>query len=182
MPPMESCIGILSKAIMNTEKKQFPSYIANSIFSEMLKYIIPHSDSFYMKLVFLQTNVFAPLIAPILRRYKQVNALIRTTISPTLFHSGVQFNVLPSQAKALLNIRIHPNDNIDFFLSHLKNSIQDVRVKMSYKKEETHESGKISCNDCLPFKILSNVIQKVYPNAIVAPFLFMAGKFYNNIK
>jgi carboxypeptidase PM20D1 len=38
--------------------------------------------------------------------------LVRTTTAVTVFHSGIKSNVLPGEAYALVNHRIHPNDTI----------------------------------------------------------------------
>ena len=41
-----------------------------------------------------------------------MNALIRTTLAPTVARGGVAANVLPAQAETLVNLRLLPGDTI----------------------------------------------------------------------
>ena len=51
------------------------------------------------------------------------NASIRTTLGPTIIEGGVKENILPTIARAKINCRIMPGDNIDQVLSHVKKVI-----------------------------------------------------------
>ena len=42
--------------------------------------------------------------------------MLRTSASPNIFTGGYRFNVIPSQAKATLDVRMLPDEDPDAFL------------------------------------------------------------------
>jgi len=55
-------------------------------------------------------------------------------------------------------------------------------LKVNY--DNSGDSNKLSCYNCVPFKIISNIILRIYPDSIITPFLFIAGtdsKYYRRI-
>jgi acetylornithine deacetylase/succinyl-diaminopimelate desuccinylase-like protein len=60
----------------------------------------------------------------------QWNAMLRDTISPTMLTAGVRPNVIPSEARAILNIRLLPGDTIDALLGELTKLVNDPLVRL----------------------------------------------------
>ena len=54
-------------------------------------------------------------------------SMLRTSVSPTMIQAGYRINVIPSEAKATLDVRTHPDENLDGFLAEMKNSHQRPR-------------------------------------------------------
>ncbi|CBY12613.1 unnamed protein product [Oikopleura dioica] len=52
-----------------------------------------------------------------------MNAVFRTTSAVTIFDAGYKSNVIPIQARAVVNLRIHPGQTIAQVLAHLKRVI-----------------------------------------------------------
>src|SRR5271169_3400650 len=48
------------------------------------------------------------------------NSMLRDTIAPTMLQAGIRQNVVPSTARAVLNIRLLPGNNVDPLLAKLK--------------------------------------------------------------
>jgi acetylornithine deacetylase/succinyl-diaminopimelate desuccinylase-like protein len=57
------------------------------------------------------------------------NAMIRDTVSPTMLSAGVRANVIPSEARATLNIRLLPGDTIGVLMTDLTKVVNDPQVK-----------------------------------------------------
>jgi acetylornithine deacetylase/succinyl-diaminopimelate desuccinylase-like protein len=57
-------------------------------------------------------------------------SMLRTSISPTVFQSGYRMNVIPSEARATLDIRALPEENLDAFFAELKKVIGDDTVEI----------------------------------------------------
>jgi carboxypeptidase PM20D1 len=146
------------------------------IFKDMIDQIIIKSEYNIVKFIFLHMRIFSTILSPILKKIKTVNALIRTTLAPTIISGGVQNNVIPSSVMARINLRIHPNDNIESIINHFKNTI-DSEIKIIELKAESGESSKVSCNDCAPYKIISKILKNMVNDIITTPFLFVAGNF-----
>ena len=63
------------------------------------------------------------------------NAMLRDTISPTMLTAGVRANVIPSEAKATLNVRLLPGNTITALLGELNKLVNDPQVKLEVEAE-----------------------------------------------
>lgn len=182
-PPRESAIGILAHAIAKLEDNQQPSHFGDSVESEMMAYIAPHT-SFLYKMVIGNFWIFSGLMSKILGASPNTDAIQRTTTAVTIVNGGVKINVVPNEAKAYINHRVHPSDTIDDVIRYNKEVIDDDRVNI--KLIEAFVPSRISdySNDALPFQILVNSAMEVYPEAHVAPALMIANtdtRHYQNL-
>ena len=59
----------------------------------------------------------------------QWGAMMRDTIAPTMLSAGVRANVIPGEARAMLNIRLLPGDTIDVLLGALTKLVNDPQVR-----------------------------------------------------
>jgi len=57
-------------------------------------------------------------------------AMMRDTIAPTMLSAGVRANVIPGEARAMLNIRLLPGDTIDVLLGALTKLVNDPQVRL----------------------------------------------------
>jgi acetylornithine deacetylase/succinyl-diaminopimelate desuccinylase-like protein len=58
------------------------------------------------------------------------NSMMRDTVAPTILQAGVRVNVIPSEAKAMLNVRLLPGDTITVLLNDLSKMVNDPQVKL----------------------------------------------------
>src|SRR6267143_1286505 len=56
-------------------------------------------------------------------------SMMRDSIAPTLLSAGVRANVIPGEARAMLNIRLLPGDTIDVLLGALSKLVNDPQVR-----------------------------------------------------
>jgi acetylornithine deacetylase/succinyl-diaminopimelate desuccinylase-like protein len=63
------------------------------------------------------------------------NAMMRDTISPTMLNAGVRANVIPSEARAVLNVRLLPGDTITALLAELNKLVNDPQVKLEVQPD-----------------------------------------------
>ena len=70
------------------------------------------------------------LAAPMLRARMEgdpaAQALLGTTVAPTMITGGVRPNVLPAEATAMINFRIHPRDNSADLLRRARQAVADL--------------------------------------------------------
>ena len=59
-------------------------------------------------------------------------SMIRTSISPTLIQGGYRVNVIPSEARATLDVRLLPDENPDRFLEGLRRVVSDANVAVNW--------------------------------------------------
>ncbi len=171
-PPKETAIGILSKALVKLEKTKFPSDI------RMVKPMfqgLGDSASPIMQTAFANLWLFGGLVTKILSNNGETDATIRTTIAPTLFHSGVKDNVLPSVAEAVVNFRILPGQSIADVCDYVRFIVKDKRVNFEPIPEKAWEASPLSPIDAKAYTHLGSVIDEIWPGTAVAPFIMLGG-------
>jgi carboxypeptidase PM20D1 len=103
------------------------------------------------------------------------NALIRTTTAATMFEGSVKDNVLPIEARAVVNFRIRPGDSIARVIEHVRRTIHDERIKISILNGVGVEPSPVSNIDAPSFALLQRTIRQVFPEVVVAPSLVIAA-------
>ncbi|MED5389149.1 MAG: M20/M25/M40 family metallo-hydrolase, partial [Pseudomonadota bacterium] len=97
-PPARTAIGDLAAAIDHLQTHPRPASLSVPT-RQMLEQVAPHQP-FAKRLVFANLWLFEPLIIRQLEGKPETNALLRTTMAPTLLEAGVKENVLPATANA----------------------------------------------------------------------------------
>ena len=57
-------------------------------------------------------------------------SMMRDTIAPTMLSGGVRPNVIPGEARAMLNIRLLPGDTIDVLVGALNKLVNDPQIRL----------------------------------------------------
>jgi acetylornithine deacetylase/succinyl-diaminopimelate desuccinylase-like protein len=98
------------------------------------------------------------------------NSMMRDTIAPTMLQAGVRANVIPSEAKAVLNVRLLPGDTITALLNDLTKLVNDPTVKL----DVLPDGGLAAPNSSMEsdfYGLLTKVCAKEFGGAPVLPFL-----------
>lgn len=172
MPPSETAIGILARAVERLERHQMPRRLT-PVTEAMFDYLGPELP-FLSRLVMANRWLFRPLI---LRQFGATafgNALLRTTTAPTIFRAGVKENVLPSSATAVVNFRILPGDSVRQVMEHVRNAIHDSRIQIAPGAFQS-ESSPVSSVESEHFRLIAQTIRQVLPQAVVVPWLVVGG-------
>lgn len=122
-PPERTAIGDLAAAINHLQTHPRPASLSLPT-RQMLEQVAPH-QSFDKRLVFANLWLFEPLIIRQLEGKPETNALVRTTMSPTLLEAGVKENVLPATASATLNFRLAPGETRESLQAYLQQELPD---------------------------------------------------------
>jgi acetylornithine deacetylase/succinyl-diaminopimelate desuccinylase-like protein len=89
-------------------------------------------------------------------------SMIRTSISPTIINAGYRVNVIPSEVRATLDVRMHPSDNVDQFLEELKKVINDPSVEVKWAARDVRPGTDTGRIDNEAFKALEANVTKHY--------------------
>lgn len=174
VPPPASSIAILSTAISKIQAHPMPAHVHGPI-GEFLEYA-GGSANFPMRMVFKNMWLFGPFVQHILEASPDSNATLRTTAAATIFQAGTKDNVMPSRATSIVNFRILPGDTIASVIEHTRVVVDDPRVKMQpMSGEPPAEASVESPSDSPPFRLMQKTLAQVYPQAVVAPFVFVAA-------
>jgi len=98
------------------------------------------------------------------------NSMMRDTIAPTILQAGVRSNVIPSDAHAVLNIRLIPGDTIDVLVNDLKKLVNDPQIRFDIAPE----GGLAAPNSSLEndfYNLITRVSAQEFAGAPVIPFM-----------
>lgn len=97
-------------------------------------------------------------------------SISRTSVVPTVIDAGFRKNVIPSEASAILDIRMLPDENVEEFYKELAAVINDPRVEIvpEYIYRPAAPPSEI---DNEMFRVLEDVALRMYPNATVLPIM-----------
>src|SRR6185503_17158037 len=80
------------------------------------------------------------------------SSMLRTSVSPNIFTGGYRSNVIPSEAKATLDVRALPDENPAKFLEQVKQVVNDPAVEARFGAQNTRPPGTVARVDSEPFK------------------------------
>jgi carboxypeptidase PM20D1 len=183
MPPKSTAVGTIAKIVSNVENNPMPARLIMPV-REMFKTMAPYMEG--KKFILKNIDGLFPIINPILSKTPTTNAMIRTTMAFTMTGGGDAPNVLPQKAWTIVNLRILQGDSVDSALAHIRKV--NPNIDFEIEKLLVEEPSQISSIDSEPYKILSGIINEMYPEAIVVPYLMVGGtdsrkylKLCNNI-
>jgi carboxypeptidase PM20D1 len=171
LPPKQTTIGILSRAIDNLEKHQMPARVTKPV-RQSLKALQPELP-FFEKAVLANLWLFGPRIVS-KGGSPEINAEVRTTTAPTIFNAGIRENVLPRSATAIVNFRTLPGDDVERVRSHAIKVIHDPRVTVTLSGHH-HDPSGMSSPSSPSYKLIVGAVLQMFPGAVPVPALVAAA-------
>ena len=98
------------------------------------------------------------------------NSMLRNTVSPTILQAGVRANVIPSEAKAILNARLLPGELPGEFLEAMNKVVADPQVRIEMDTGNTRPSPPSDVETDF-FRVLQRSARLVFPGAPVVPMM-----------
>jgi len=127
---------------------------------------------------FAANNFVLNLFRKKLKGIKDLNPILRNTISITNIKSGFKENVIPSEAEAVLDCRLLPGQDKGEFLNELKGIIGNPEIEIEVL--QSHPASQSSAaNEFMD--VLKRVVQQNNPGALFFPLLspgFTDSRFF----
>ncbi len=171
MPPAETAVGLLGRALDRLEGSPMPAPLSGPIL-RTFEAVGPEMP-FGQRLVFANLWLFGSIVKKKLTANPATNAVLRTTFAPTMLQGSPQENVLAKQARALVNVRLHPRDNVAAAIRHARRVIADDRVHIRARPASISEPLPSSQVDSAGYRLIARTIRQVCPDVIVAPGLMV---------
>ena len=174
MPPAETAVGVLSKAIVSLQEHPFPFKIDGAT-ANFFEYIGPES-AFFQKILFTNLWLTEGLITAQLGKDNTSAAILRTTTAPTMLRGGIKDNILPTRASAKVNFRILPGETVESVATRVRQVINDDRIVVEAGNEEMSSNPPpISPSESFGFQVIQKTIAEAFPEVVVAPSLVIAA-------
>jgi len=98
------------------------------------------------------------------------NSMMRDTIAPTVFQAGFRANVIPTDAHAVINVRLVPGDTIDLLVNDLKKLVNDPAIKFDIQPEGGFAAPNSSLDTDF-YALLTKVSAREFGGVPVIPFM-----------
>ncbi len=186
MPEPETAIDVLSKAIVKLRSNPFPAKYSEPM--EGLMANLGPEMPFTLRMAFANPWLFRGLITSSYEKSGAGNAMLHTTIVPTIVEAGIKDNVVPTQAKATVNMRLLPGDSVNDVVKKVIETIDDERVTVTIYPGAIAEASTVTPAKGFGYQKIDQIMKQSYPGVITTPFLMIGatdsrhfGKVASNI-
>lgn len=173
MPAPESAISILNGALAKLLAQPHPPTFSETL-QGFIAFVGPELP-FPLNMVFANTWLFKKVLFSQYEASNSGNALIRTTQAITIVEAGIKDNVIPTKAKATINHRLLPGENMESIVAKIEERIKDERVKISPRVGQYNAPSAVSSTESEAFLLLQQSITDFFPEAVVSPMLVLAA-------
>lgn len=171
MPARHTSLGILAQAICRIEKHPMKLRLIGPTRSFLMG-VGPYMKGLN-KVILANLWLFKPLFLSVFSQTNSGSALLRTTAAVTMAQGSPAAGVIPQKSTAVVNCRILPGEDGQQLLEHFKKVLKGLSVTVEPLKLE--DPSMQSPSDTPEFRYIESLIGEFCPDAIVAPYLTLAG-------
>lgn len=169
----ETAITVLAQAISKLADNPIPGRL-EGLGLVTLEAIAVDTAPFMHRVALSNLWLFRGLVERRMHAIPGADALLGTTAAPTMFSSGVNPNVLPSRATAVINFRIHPRDTKEEVVEYVRRTIGDERISLTMYPS-ARNPAPFSSTESMAYRTIEHTILEIFPDVITAPSIFLAG-------
>jgi acetylornithine deacetylase/succinyl-diaminopimelate desuccinylase-like protein len=92
---------------------------------------------------------------------------VRSSISPNIIEGGYRINVIPSEAKATLDVRLISGQDPEMFLSEVRKVVNDPAIRVEWVKRDVRPATPSARLDSEVFKVLESAFARFYDTAVL---------------
>ncbi|RRJ84809.1 M20 family peptidase [Aestuariirhabdus litorea] len=172
-PPPVTAAGRVARAVDRIQSNPFP------LTMEHTATFIAHLGeevSFVQRMVFANAWLFGPFIEQLLPDNPALIAGMRTTVAPTMLAGSVKDNVLPMEARAVVNFRIIPGESVASVTARVEALVDDERIGVE-PYGFVSEPSPVASTDSFGYRMLERSIRQVVgdPALVIAPRLVIGA-------
>lgn len=101
----------------------------------------------------------------------ELEAMLRTTVSPTMLHSGIKINVIPNTAEAQLDVRRMPSETREEVMARFRQIVNDPSVDIAFAPGQHMPSTEPSAMTMPLYHAMERTINKIYPHDLMVPYM-----------
>jgi carboxypeptidase PM20D1 len=172
MPSLHSAIMVMGRAFQRLRTDAPPLELRPPM-SQTLDALAPHF-SFVPRLVIANRWLTEPLLLREFGGIPETSAMVRTTTAVTVVRAGEKDNVLPGEARAIMNLRLLPGDTVAATLAAMRATLADSGVEVR-QYGDAFDPSPVSDVGSDSYRRLAVTVRQVFPDAIVVPALVIAA-------
>src|SRR3954465_8844898 len=117
-----------------------------SYFRKLAATAPPEAAKRYRDLLSPDARVSGPAADWMLQNEPEHWSMLHTSLVPTILTAGYRYNVIPSEAKATLDVRLHPDEDQTRFLDQIRAVINDPTVDVRWARDRYRPAGASRLN------------------------------------
>ena len=94
-------------------------------------------------------------------------SMVRTSISPNIIQGGYRINVIPSEAKATLDVRLLSDQDPAAFLNEVRKIVNDPAIRVEWIERDVRPATPSARLDSEVFRILESGFARHYDTAVL---------------
>jgi acetylornithine deacetylase/succinyl-diaminopimelate desuccinylase-like protein len=164
MPRVDNAIVHLARAIAKLGDTQPPMRLnetTRTFFERLATISPPEQAALYRRLQ-------DPKVQETLRQTSpEYNSMLRTSISPNIVQGGYRNNVIPSEARVTLDVRMRPDENAEAFRAELERLVDDDQIDVVFNGFGERPPGMMTPVDDAAFVSIERAIREHYGAPVV---------------
>ena len=101
------------------------------------------------------------------RTQPRLASMLRSSLSPTIIQGGYRVNVIPSEAKATLDVRLLPAEDEAAFLAEVRRVVNDPAVSVSWAARDVRPAAPAARLDTEALSALQTAIAQNYDTVLL---------------
>jgi len=98
------------------------------------------------------------------------NSMLRDTIAPTMLTAGIRQNVVPSEARAVLNVRLLPGNMVEPLIAKLQQLVSDPQIRFEVEPGYGESAPSSSLTSDL-YTTITRIAGQEFSGAPVLPYM-----------
>jgi acetylornithine deacetylase/succinyl-diaminopimelate desuccinylase-like protein len=111
-------------------------------------------------------KVSAPAAEWLLEHQPQHWSMLHTSLVPTIVDAGYRYNVIPSEAKAIVDVRLHPEEDQKTFLDRVREVVNDPAIEVRWFRDPYRPAGASRLNT-EAFSVLQAQLKAHYDTTVL---------------
>ena len=169
VPSKNNAVTRLSAAVGKVAEWSPPLRInetTGAYFRKLQTMVAPDVAKQYRDVLSPDPKVSGPAAEWLLENQPSHWSMLHTSLVPTIVDAGFRYNVIPSEVKAIFDVRLHPDENQDTFLDEVRKVIGDSSVEVRWFRDRYRPAGG-SRLDTEAFTTLEAQLKKHYHTEVL---------------
>ena len=170
VPQRANAVTVLTAAVGKVAEWTPPLRVnetTGSYFRTLATMAAPEVAQRYRDVLSPDPKVSGPAAEWLLEHEPQHWSMLHTSLVPTILDAGYRYNVIPSEAVATIDVRLHPDEDQAGFLDRVRAVINEPRVEVRWARDRYRPAGASSLTT-EAFAVLQAEVKKHY-NTVVLP-------------
>jgi len=149
VPRLDNAVVRLSDALAKIAAWVPPLQISETTvayFRTLSTLVSPELAARYRNVLSPDPKVSGPAAQWLLENEPQHWSMLHTSLVPTVIEGGYRYNVIPSEAKAIVDVRLHPEEDQKTFLDRVRAVVNDPRVEVRWYRDPYRPAGTSRLN------------------------------------